>query len=147
MRLRAFLQRQREFEHSMAICRLHVLRVDIFSQREVALEPPVRDVAHGCLGLLFGRALTAYAERPADDVDVDLVRRNARHRDRHHPRVTSRFTSATGANESNESTVWRGTASPNTRPTIESSSRCRPASSVHGVQRVTPNIATSPFLR
>src|SRR5205814_10069532 len=44
-RLSAFAQRQDEFEHAMAIRRLNVLRVDVFGQRELTLEPSITDFA------------------------------------------------------------------------------------------------------
>src|SRR5260221_12089258 len=67
----------------MAIRRLRVLRIDVYRQRKFALEPPMHDFVYDRLGLLVRKALTAHAERPADDVDVQLVRRHARHCDRH----------------------------------------------------------------
>src|SRR5687767_2477072 len=67
MRLRPLGQGEDEFEHAMAIRRLHMLRVDLLRQRKLTLEPAVRDFADDGLRLVVCTALAAYPERPSDD--------------------------------------------------------------------------------
>src|SRR3954470_9819848 len=89
-RLRALLQRQHQIEHPVAVGRLNVFRIDVLGKREFPLEPAVADLAEDRLHLFavfVEAALTPDAQRAANDVDLDLLRRDARNRHRDHPFV------------------------------------------------------------
>src|SRR4051794_40514963 len=84
-RLRALLQRQHQFEHPVAVGRLNLFRIDVLRKREFPLEPAVADLAEDRLHLFavfIEAALTPDAQRAPDDVDLDLLRCDARNRDR-----------------------------------------------------------------
>src|SRR4051812_35817802 len=93
-RLRALLQRQHQFEHPVAVGRLNLFRMDVLGKREFPLEPAVADLAEErlpLLGVFVEAALTPDPQRAPDDVDLDLLRRDARNRHRDHPFVTVAF--------------------------------------------------------